>query len=476
MNNPPATVSYPVKVGSSGRYLVDQNNAPYFMVADSAWTLLANLSPAQAATYFADRKSLGFNATLISLLVGPYITGNAAATDVNGNPPFGTAPQAYTSYTLGSPNPLYFSNAVAMVKMAATYGIMVILVPIETGTWLQTLMNAGPAACFNYGVYLGSTFGNSPNVMWMSGNDYNEFAGGDGGFPGGLSGWSVASTDACVVAVANGIKSVNPAWVQTVELGGSTNNLTPFAQSSSTDDSRWWNVLGANWGYTSLPAYETAKVDWLNPSIPVIPYVMGEFTYEGYDNGASVDFPPYINGRKANWNAACSGATGFEYGNSAFFVNGWQNHLDTDGSIQAGYLNSFFSKIAWWKLVPDFGHAFVTSGYGTEFTNLSSLYTTNAGNTSDNGTDSYVYLDNYVPASVSADGSLGLAYCQTSSTITVVMTKFAGLVSAQWYDPTNNTYSKVAGSPFSNTGTKSFSTPGNNSRGALDWVLLLTLN
>ena len=108
------------------------------MVADSSWTLLAHLSPSQAATYFADRKSLGFNATLISLLVGPYITGNWNATDVNGNPPFGTTPQAYTNYNLGFSNPSYFSNAVAMVNLAATYGIMVILVPIETGSWLQT--------------------------------------------------------------------------------------------------------------------------------------------------------------------------------------------------------------------------------------------------------------------------------------------------------------------------------------------------
>ena len=117
----------------------------------------------------------------------------------------------------------------------------------------------------------------------------NEYSGGDGGFPGGVSGWSVSYTDACVIAVANGIKSANPAWIQTVELGGSTHNLTDFGQSSSTDDSAWWGVLGANWGYTSLPAYETAKVDWLNSSIPVIPYVMGEFTYEGYDNSTGVE-------------------------------------------------------------------------------------------------------------------------------------------------------------------------------------------
>ena len=57
-------------------------------------------------------------------------------------------------------------------------------------------MNTGPTACFDYGVYLGSTFGHCPNVLWMSGNDCNELSGGDGGFSGGVSGWSVSYTDA----------------------------------------------------------------------------------------------------------------------------------------------------------------------------------------------------------------------------------------------------------------------------------------
>ncbi|MGA2842685.1 MAG: putative collagen-binding domain-containing protein, partial [Steroidobacteraceae bacterium] len=59
--------------------------------------------------------------------------------------------------------------------------------------------------------------------------------------------------------------------------------------------------------------------------------------------------------------------------------------------------------------------------------------------------------------------------------LTVNMAKFAGPVTAQWFDPTNGTYSKISGSPFANTGRHNFSPSGNNSAGDPDFVLLLTV-
>jgi len=49
------------------------------------------------------------------------------------------------------------------------------------------------------------------------------------------------------------------------------------------------------------------------------------------------------------------------------------------------------------------------------------------------------------------------------------------VVTAQWYDPTNNTYQPVTGSPFANSGTVQVSLNGQNAEGATDWVLLLTV-
>jgi hypothetical protein len=78
----------------------------------------------------------------------------------------------------------------------------------------------------------------------------------------------------------------------------------------------------------------------------------------------------------------------------------------------------------------------------------------------------------YVGAAINS-GSLGIAYCPKSAAITVEMTRFSGSVTARWYDPTDGAFKGVNGSPFSNTGSQQFSTPGNNSAGSSDWVLLL---
>jgi ATP dependent DNA ligase C terminal region len=68
-----------------------------------------------------------------------------------------------------------------------------------------------------------------------------------------------------------------------------------------------------------------------------------------------------------------SGAAGQLYGSywTDRFASGWQSNLDTLGAVQFGYLGSFFTPLAWWNLVPDQSHQFVTLGYGTLYTNLS---------------------------------------------------------------------------------------------------------
>ncbi len=181
-----------------------------------------------------------------------------------------------------------------------------------------------------------------------------------------------------------------------------------------------------------------------------------------------------INLRKSNWCSVVYGATGFLYYNR--FVSGFAAgyNLITPGAIQTGYMTSFYAIIPWHKLVPDYGHTFVLSGYGTEFTNITSAFTTTANNTSDNGTDSFIFVDNFVTASLASDGTLGLVYFQSHATITIAMSLLAGPVTAQWYDPTNNAFSS-SGSYSGGVGAsnQTFTPTGNNSAGDPDWVLIL---
>jgi hypothetical protein len=63
-----ATYAYPLKVSEDRRYLVDQNNKPFRIQGDSAQSLIANLTYAEAQLYFSDRQAKGFNTININLL------------------------------------------------------------------------------------------------------------------------------------------------------------------------------------------------------------------------------------------------------------------------------------------------------------------------------------------------------------------------------------------------------------------------
>src|SRR5439155_7090139 len=50
----------------------------------------------------------------------------------------------------------------------------------------------------------------------------------------------------------------------------------------------------------------------------------------------------------------------------------------------------------------------------------------------------------------------------------------SGPARARWFDPASGAYQDI-GTELPNTGTRSFTTPGNNSAGAQDWVLVLDI-
>jgi hypothetical protein len=132
---------------------------------------------------------------------------------------------------------------------------------------------------------------------------------------------------------------------------------------------------------------------------------------------------------------------------------GWQMGLDAAGSQDAAKVSPLFLGRRWHELVPDQAHALVTAGYGTF-----------------GATD-------YVTAARTASGALAMAYLPSTGTgsrsVTVNMAELAGPTTARWYNPTTGTYAAVSGSPFPNTGSRVFASPGNNGAGANDWVLVL---
>jgi Protein of unknown function (DUF4038) len=87
---PAAMAAYPLRVSSNGRYLVDQQNAPFLVAGDSPQSIIGNLSLADAEFYFADRQANGFNAAWVNLLCSSYTYCNSDGTTKDGLQPFTT--------------------------------------------------------------------------------------------------------------------------------------------------------------------------------------------------------------------------------------------------------------------------------------------------------------------------------------------------------------------------------------------------
>lgn len=437
--------TYPVKISSANpRILVDQNNVPFLMVGDSPHSLFSNLSSADAAAYLADRAARGVNSLWVNLLCVRAVEGRPDGSLLNGTRPFTGTISGTRYYDLTTANEPYFAHVDEVVRLAGANGILVMIDPLETaGPLLPTALANGSARCRAYGRYLGNRYQDFPNIIWLNGNDFQQ--------------WSAATNDAVITAVAWGIKDKDTNHLQTIELN--------YQASCSLDDANWAPIVGLNLAYTYYATY--AEVLHGYNQAANIPVFMGEanFEYEtnGVADGAEDGGSPHILRMQEYW-TMLSGATGQLYGNRYVwrFLPDWKSHLDSPGMVQLGYLMQLFGARKWYDLVPDQTHAFVTAGYG-RFVSVPSLHRVAqrfAGN-------------DYVTAALTPDGSLGMAYLPQGGTITVAMSKLPKGITARWFDPTANTFKAIAGPPLSDAGTRQFTSPGKNSAGDPDWVLVL---
>ena len=431
--------SYPVKVSANGRYLVDQNNAPFLIAGDNPHALVTMISTADAARYFDDRQARGFNAMWIDVLVAgpyrPYSPEDGATYDgilpFTGYVPGGTDT---AHYDLTKPNEAYFARVDQMLTLASAHHMLVFLDPIETGQWLTTLRNNGPSRALAYGRYLGYRYKHFPNILWLNGNDFQT--------------WENPNDDAVVQAVAKGIRSADPSSLQTVEVN--------YQNSSSFDDPTWVPLIELNGTY----AYAATYIQMLHSynQRPIAPTYLLEAHYELEKVGEPWDYGnPSVLRREEYW-AMLSGGKGQLYGNAFIwpFMPGWRYYLDTRGATQFTIWKNFFESMPWQELVPDQAHAVVTAGLGT-FGNLQTRVSTS----------------DYCTASTTPDGSFVAAYMPTVRTITVNMASLKAPAIAKWFDPSNGAYATISGGPFANKGAQEFTPPGKNHDGDGDWVLLL---
>jgi hypothetical protein len=427
---PPAAV-FPLHVEAGKRYLVDASGSPFLLHADTAWSLIADLSIADAELYLEDRRRKGFNTVIVNLLERKFAT--KAPNNLSGDPPF-TKPDNYDT-----PNPAYFAHADRVIKLAASKDLLVLLVPSYLGFrggsegWYSVMSKHSRAQMRDYGRFLGQRYAGYKNILWVHGGDFNP----------------PIDDKPLVNEIALGIREFDTRSLHSVHGAPETSALGYWAGET-------WLQINNIYTYTDVSS--KARAEYGNP----LPFFLIESRYEN-------DNVPEGNEQRIRvqaYQALLSGAMGHAFGNNPVWhfthagifpvsPQDWKQWLDSAGARSMVHLRALFSAREWWRLEPDFSDALVTKG--------------KAG--------SGVPFDRAVAAKAS-DGSFALVYMPTARALTVHFGQMAGPnVSARWYDPANGQFSAVVGSPFAKSaGARVLRVPGVNRSTTgwfTDWVLVL---
>jgi hypothetical protein len=402
-----AQTAYPLKAGSDRRHLVDQNNVPFLMNGDTPWSLIVKLTKAETELYLENRRQKGFNAIIVNLIEHYY--GGPANRD--GQQPF-TTPGDFST-----PNEAYFAHADWVIRKAEEKGILVVLAPAYLGYacgeegWCQEMIANGPAKCRNYGRYLGNRYKSFKNILWMEGGD---------------AAATGTALDA-LRAMTAGIREADPVHLHTAHSKRQYSALDSY-------DEPWLDV---NTTYSD-GELSPSKIKTDYNRARQMPFFYAEGDYEGENGDAATAR------RQAYW-AILGGATGHFFGNHPLweFASGWQSAMESAGSVSMKHLGNLFRSRSWSTLVPDYGHAVVTAGYGD------------------------LYGSSHAGVSRTSDGNSVIAYIPSSRTVTLDMTKVSGPESkAWWFNPSTGVATPIGTYP--NAGSRAF-TPGSGG----DWVLVL---
>ena len=151
-------------VSENRRFLVCENNAPFFYLGDTAWELFHRLTREEIKHYLETRKTQGF--TVIQAVCLAEFDGLFEPNRDGHLPLFDNDP--------ARPNPAYFEIVDFAVDYAAQKGLFIGMLP-TWGDKVNKSWGIGPEIftpdnAFVYGQFLGNRYKNAP-VLWINGGD-----------------------------------------------------------------------------------------------------------------------------------------------------------------------------------------------------------------------------------------------------------------------------------------------------------------
>ena len=400
----------------NGRYLARADGQPFLVCGDTPWTIEVQLTHAQIDTYLTDRASRGFNAILFEAIEHFFSAQSPAYKNAQ------SAANPFTSMTdFSTTNNTYWNTVDYIVNAALARSMVCFIAPAYFGFgggsegWTSEITADTAGHLQSYGAFLATRY-TQGNIVWVMGGDYA------GTTTERDKQWNIVT----------GMRSVRTGDVITGHP----------ARTDENAYSKWNGYTGFNLNSLYIPTTNIADDKAATCYGQGMPFVMIEGGYEG-ESGTAASI------RMANYTSVLSGACGSFMGNNPVWGFGEPNanggtgaaavlsgSLNSTAAQQFTYFVNLFAAYQWHKLVPKTDSSLVTSSLGTS------------------GTTGRV-----CPA-LASDGSFAMIWTP-SVNVTVNMANFTqASVRGRWYDPTAGTFSTATGSPFANSGTQTFTAPG----------------
>ena len=432
--DPGQAVQPELRVSENNRYLVDEENEPFFWLGGTCWGMSEWLTREDVDFYLDDRAEKGFNLVQVCLFWGkreedpvrfttnpenPY--GHKAFVEINGIPD-PHQPWLVRGGTPQNPND-YWDHVDYIVQAISERNMILALLPV----WGRRYVNAthpphseqvfSVPSMKSYGTFLGERYKANSHIIWVLGGDVQADAGGNyldhyramaEGILTGITGETVSWKDA------------SPHWdrvLMTYHPDGS-----PMKNSSRWFHNDPWldfNMIETHRSRDKV--YAAVRQDYVLTD-PVKPTVMGEPDYEGSrPNMVTAG----IHVRRQALHSYFGGAAGFTYGGKIDHKgNGplwspyrnWKAMLDMEGARSMAHIKSFCLDHSW----PD-------------WESVQGILRSNQGDGENQKVAVYIRQDNsclvYFPDNSPATLNLAAYYPQDEN------------IFIQWYNPGLNLYS-----------------------------------
>lgn len=439
------------------RHFADTLGTPVLLIGDSPQNLSQKLTISQMHTYFTDCRSKGINLCWICIDGQPTSSADEAAPiDRKGNPEFipGGIPN---NWDVSRVNSAYFSQTIdSILILAESYGIYINLMPMSQCYWSESNISANtPKSCFNYGLWLGKRYKSQRNILWLFGND------------------NLDTSRQC--PIARGIRRAGDNHLMSVHVynpklwgpdpednaSGESGNFFKHIPNSTMGWISYNNL------YSDMVVFNQAHFiyhEYMKKD--VMPILMSEGPYQKLSAYGWQVATNQVE-RGLNYRVGLGGGFGGSYTYGCDWLqksnSPWDKYLNLGARPDIKFFSDLFRNCSWWNLAPDWTRKFLIST------------TLNGGSEIEN--------DNYtIAARDTVNKKLGIIYCTTLQTVTIDLSKIAGLATVRWYDPTTGKYSKISGSPFADKGLHMFKTPeiphkefntDGSAETSYDWVLVV---